>query len=168
MPLRCSERSGALGGSAPELLEASKRRSGETEPPSLLLATFLVGDLAEGASLGRCFSVGWRSGAAKGVSAGPSSLVLSEAVLAVPDFVLLLSSSLGTGSPVPCIAIALLTARSSPGAPPSRPRSVLAAWLVGWTLTSAYLPRVDLNAERHRRVAVRGHGPSIGVVYALR
>ena len=89
MPLRCSERSGALGGSALALLEAPKRRSGETESPSLLLATLLVGGMGEVVSLARCFSVGRRSGAAKGVSAGPSSLVLSEAVLAVPDFVLL-------------------------------------------------------------------------------
>src|SRR5829696_6899578 len=133
MPLRCSERSGALGGSAPELLEASKRRSGETEPPSLLLATLLLGDMGEGVSLARCFSVGWRSGAAKGVSAGPSSLVLSDAVLAVPDSVFLLSSSLVTGSPVPCMALlsAPLIARRASLSSEKR-----TSCLVGWTLTS--------------------------------
>src|SRR5215207_60549 len=133
MPLRCSERPGAFAGSAPELLESPKRRSGETEPPSLLLAALLEGDMGEVVSLARCFSVGWRSGAAKGVSARPSSLVVSEAVLAVPDFVLLPSSSLGTGSPVPCIALltAPLIARRASLSSEKR-----TSCLVGWTLTS--------------------------------
>ena len=47
MRLRCSKRSGALGGSDPELLEAPKRLSGRPEPPSSLLANLLAGDMGE-------------------------------------------------------------------------------------------------------------------------
>jgi hypothetical protein len=52
MRLRCSERSGAFGGSDLGLFsEAPKRRSGDAEPPSLLLANLLAGGMGEVVSL---------------------------------------------------------------------------------------------------------------------
>src|SRR5215213_9627098 len=70
----------------------------------------------------------------------------------------------GAVSSVPCIALrtASLIARRTSFSSEKR-----TSCLVGVDV-NVHLPRVNLNAQCHRRVAPRGHGCSVSVVYALR
>src|SRR5215217_9688020 len=135
MRLRCSERSGAFGGSELRLFsEAPKRWSGAIEPPSSsLLADLVLGGKGEAASLAGGSSARGRSGRAKGASVPPSLTGGGEASI-LSDSVFRSSWS-GTDSLVPCIAwlMALLNAWRTPLSSEKR-----TSCFVGWTLTSTW------------------------------